>query len=120
MGACVFNVPLQQLDLVLPLDQLCLLVPDLPFQISDQGAAIYPLGVSAANLFAVLVLMKQFINGFFLLGELVLKDVDTCAEFCVFILKKIGRDSLFHNVVVELFAILLHHPWSQLYHFLVD
>lgn len=41
VGAGVFNVPLQQLDLILHLDQLSLLVSNLPFQICDQGAAVY-------------------------------------------------------------------------------
>ena len=68
-------------------------------------------------MFAITVLIN-FVNCSFLLGELVLKDIDPCAEFCVFILKKISRDSLFHNVVVEFLAILLHHSWTQLDHLL--
>lgn len=76
--------------------------------------------MAAADLFTILVLVEQFVNCFLLFGELVLQDVDSCAQLCVFILEKVSRDSLFHNVVIQLFAILLHHPWSQLDNFLVD
>jgi hypothetical protein len=115
VGSCVFNVPFQQLDLVLLLDQLCLLVSNFPFQIDHQRAAVYLGGVA---LFAIMGLIN-FVNCSFLFGELALKNIDTCAEFCVFILKKISGDSLFHNVFVELLAILLYHSWAQLDHLLV-
>jgi len=115
VGSCVFNVPFQQLDLVLLLDQLCLLVSNFPFQIDHQRAAVYLGGVA---LFAIMGLIN-FVNCSFLFGELALKNIDTCAEFCVFILKKISGDSLFHNVFIELLAILLYHSWAQLDHLLV-